>query len=57
MPTLEHGTLPRSPHSVRYPQEHNRVEAGEFGVLPCAGLYAEVVTGGTVREGDRMRVG
>ncbi|BBX19568.1 molybdenum cofactor biosysynthesis protein [Mycolicibacterium duvalii] len=57
VPTLEHGTLPRSPHSVRYPQEHNRVEAGEFGVLPCAGLYAEVVTGGTVREGDRMRVG
>ncbi|MGE2729555.1 MOSC domain-containing protein [Mycolicibacterium vaccae] len=57
VPTLEHGDLPRSPHSVRYPQEHNRVEAGEFGVAPCAGLYAEVVTGGTVRHGDPVRVG
>lgn len=57
VPTLEHGDLPRSAHSVRYPQEHNRVEAGDFGLLPCAGLYAEVVTGGTVREGDAVRVG
>ncbi|MGE2836195.1 MOSC domain-containing protein [Mycobacterium sp. SMC-4] len=57
VPTLEHGDLPRSPHSVRYPQEHNRVQAGEFGVGPCAGLYAEVVTGGTIREGDTVRIG
>lgn len=57
VPTLEHGAMARSPQSVRYPLEHNRVEAGDFGVLPCAGLYAEVVTIGTVSEGDAVRIG
>ncbi|AFM19944.1 putative Fe-S protein [Mycolicibacterium chubuense NBB4] len=56
VPTLEHGSMPRSPQAVRYGLEHNRVEAGEFGVLPCAGLYAEVVAGGTVREGDAVHL-
>ncbi|KWX66415.1 MOSC domain-containing protein [Mycobacterium sp. NAZ190054] len=51
VPTLEHGSLPRSPQSVRHVLEHNRVDAPGFGVLPCAGLYAEVVTGGTIAEG------
>lgn len=49
--------MARSPRSVRYPLEHNRIEAGEFGVLPCAGLDAEVVTIGTVCEGDAVRIG
>jgi uncharacterized protein YcbX len=57
VPTLEHGALGRSPQSVRYPLEHNRVEAGDFGLNPCAGLYASVVTGGTVGEGDVVRIG
>ncbi|WP_234880294.1 MOSC domain-containing protein [Mycolicibacterium litorale] len=57
VPTLEHGPMPRSPQSVRYVLEHNRVEAPGFGVLPCAGLYAEVLTGGAVSEGDEVRVG
>jgi uncharacterized protein YcbX len=56
VPTLEHGPMPQSPSAVRYVIEHNRVEAGEFGVLPCAGLYAEVVAGGTVSEGDDARI-
>ncbi|MEH3141787.1 MAG: MOSC domain-containing protein [Mycobacterium kyogaense] len=56
VPTLEHGSLPRSAHAVRYTLEHNRVQAGEFGVLPCAGLYAEVVTGGTLGIGDEVRI-
>lgn len=56
VPTLEHGSLPRSPHAVRYALEHNRVHAGEFGVLPCAGLYADVVTGGIVEIGDEVRI-
>ncbi|UXA18000.1 MOSC domain-containing protein [Mycobacterium sp. SMC-4] len=56
VPTLEHGTLGRCPHSVRYPQEHNHVQAAGFGVLPCAGLYAEVVTGGTVTAGDSVQI-
>ncbi|MBX7448806.1 MOSC domain-containing protein [Mycolicibacterium sp. 3033] len=56
VPTLEHGSLPRSPQAVRYTLEHNRVQAGEFGVLPCAGLYADVVTGGIVGVGDEVAI-
>lgn len=54
VPTLEHGSLPRSPQAVRHPLDHNRVQAGEFGVLPCAGLYADVVTGGIIGVGDEV---
>ncbi len=54
VPTLEHGSLPRSPRAVRHALEHNRVQAGEFGVLPCAGLYAEVVVDGTISIGDEV---
>lgn len=57
VPTLEHGALGRSPQAVRYPLEHNRVEAGDFGLNPCAGLYASVLTGGTIDEGDEVRIG
>lgn len=56
VPTLEHGALGRSPQSVRYPLEHNRVEAGDFGLNPCAGLYASVITGGTIGGGDEVRI-
>lgn len=56
VPTLEHGSLPRSAQAVRHTLEHNRVQAGEFGVLPCAGLYADVVTGGIVGIGDEVGI-
>lgn len=56
VPTLEHGQVGRSPRSVRYLLDHNQVEAAGFGVLPCAGLYAEVVTGGILRAGDAVRI-
>ena len=52
LPTLEHGPLPRAPHAVRVPAAENRVPAGGFGILPCAGAYAEVITEGTIRTGD-----
>lgn len=54
VPTLEHGDLPRAPHAVRVPMAQNRVEVTGFGVLPCAGAYAEVLTGGPVRTGDEV---
>jgi hypothetical protein len=53
VPTLEHGNLPRAPHAVRGPLAQNRVDVPGFGVLPCAGAYAEVVEGGTLRVGTR----
>jgi uncharacterized protein YcbX len=57
VPTLEHGPLGRAPHAVRTLMTENRVEVPGFGMLPCAGCYAEVVRPGTVRVGDRVTVG
>lgn len=57
VPTLEHGDSGRAPEAVRYLLDHNRVEVPGFGgVLPSAGVYAEVVTGGTVTAGDPVTV-
>lgn len=56
VPTLEHGDLPRAPHAVRTLMGANRVEVPGFGLLPCAGCYAEVVQAGTVRIGDDVTV-
>lgn len=56
VPTLEHGDLPRAPHAVREPLSANRIEVPGFGVLPCAGLYAEVLTPGTIRAGDAVAI-
>ena len=36
--------------------EHNRIKAGGLGVLPCAGVYAFVLTPGTIRRGDSVSV-
>jgi uncharacterized protein YcbX len=54
VPTLEHGDLPRAPEALRPLLTGNRIEVPGFGVLPCAGVYAEVVQGGTVRRGDAV---
>jgi uncharacterized protein YcbX len=52
IPTLEHGPLPRAAHALRTPAAENRVEALGLGVLPSAGVYLEVLDGGTLRTGD-----
>ncbi|WP_433275656.1 MOSC domain-containing protein [Pseudonocardia xinjiangensis] len=57
VPTLEHGSLPRAVHAVRTLLTENRVDVPGFGVLPCAGVYAEVLDGGVVREGDPVVLG
>lgn len=54
VPTLEHGDLPRAPEALRPLLRDHRVDVPGFGVLPCAGVYAEVVRGGTVRRGDTV---
>jgi MOSC domain-containing protein YiiM len=41
---------------LRAMAEHNRIRAGGLGELPCAGVYAFVMTPGTVRRGDPVRV-
>jgi uncharacterized protein len=55
VPTLEHGDLPRNPDALRPLLTGNRVEVPGFGVLPCAGAYAAVVRGGTIRLGAEVR--
>lgn len=57
VPTLEHGELPRAPKALTPLMRENRVEVPGFGVLPCAGAYARVVRGGTVRRGDAVTLG
>lgn len=54
IPTLEHGRLDSAPHALRTLATENRVEAFDFGVLPCAGAYLAVTTEGTIRVGDPM---
>ena len=54
VPTLEHGPLPRAPHAVRTLMRANRIDVPGFGVLPCAGGYAEVLRGGVIHVGDEL---
>ncbi|WP_234445410.1 MOSC domain-containing protein [Streptomyces rimosus] len=57
VPTLEHGRLPRDPDALRVPARHNRVVPLEgMGPQPCAGVYAQVVRPGRIRQGDAVRV-
>lgn len=51
-PHTEHGPLDRAPHALRTPAAENRVAALDMGILPCDGVYFEVVTEGTIRIGD-----
>ena len=52
LPTLEHGPLPPAPHALRTPVAENRVASSGSGMLPCAGVYLEVLTEGTIHTGD-----
>lgn len=57
VPTLEHGELGRAPQALRVPVAENVVDVEGFGTLPCAGVYLEVVDGGTVRLGEDVVIG
>ena len=58
VPTLAQNDLPKDPQLLRTIVEHNTLPVpvldGES--LPCAGVYAFVVRGGTVKRGDAVRV-
>lgn len=56
VPTLAHGDLPPEPDAVRPLLRANRIEVPGFGVLPCAGVYAQVLAAGMVRTGDPVAV-
>jgi uncharacterized protein YcbX len=57
VPTLKHGRLDRAPHALRTPAAENRVDAFDFGVLPCAGAYLSVTSEGTIRTGEPISFG
>ena len=58
VPTLAQGELDKDPQLLRTIVEHNTLSVpvldGE--ALPCAGVYAFVIRGGTVKRGDAVRV-
>ena len=56
MTTLAQGDLPRDPSILQTTADHNRIRAGGLGELPCAGVYAAVLTAGTIRRGDPVRL-
>ena len=52
MTTLAQDDLPKDTDVLRALVRHNRLQVGELGQFPCAGVYAVVVQQGTVRLGD-----
>ncbi|MET1083929.1 MAG: MOSC N-terminal beta barrel domain-containing protein [Burkholderiales bacterium] len=56
MTTLPQGDLPHDPRILRTLVDQNRLDLGDFGHLPCAGVYADVVQPGDIRRGDRVQL-
>jgi len=57
MTTLPRTDLPLDPRILRTIAEQNRLDLGDFGHLPCVGVYADIVQPGTLRRGDRVQLG
>jgi uncharacterized protein YcbX len=53
--TLPQADLPHDVGILRTIARLNRVDLGDFGQLPCVGVYAEVVRPGVVRRDDVVR--
>jgi class 3 adenylate cyclase/uncharacterized protein YcbX len=51
---LPQADLPHDPGILRTIAQHNMQDLGEFGMLPCAGVYADVLKPGTIRRGDAV---
>jgi uncharacterized protein len=56
VPTLPHGDIAADPDILRVLSKNNRIPVEGFGVLPSAGVYAKVLTGGTVHAGDPVQI-
>ena len=52
MTTLAQDDLPKDTDILRTLTQHNRVQVGDAGQFPCAGVYAVVETTGSVHTGD-----
>lgn len=56
MTTLPRAGLPADPGILRTIAETNRLDLGDYGRLPCAGVYADIVKPGSIRCGDTVQV-
>ncbi|MCI0403178.1 MAG: MOSC domain-containing protein [Acidobacteria bacterium] len=56
MTTLPRAELPHDPGILRTAVQQNRLDLGEFGRLPCVGVYADVVKPGRIGRGDPVRL-
>lgn len=56
MTTLAQEDLPQDTDVLRTLVHHNRMQVGDLGQFPCAGVYAVVAAPGTVRTGDHVTV-
>jgi MOSC domain-containing protein len=57
MTTLPRVDLPHDPRILRTAVQLNMQNLGDFGDLPCVGVYADVVKPGRIRSGDAVRIG
>jgi uncharacterized protein YcbX len=56
MTTLPQGDLPKDTGILRTAASVNPLPFGPFEAQPCVGVYAEVLTGGTIRVGDAVSI-
>jgi uncharacterized protein YcbX len=56
MTTLAQDELPADSDILRALTRHNRLQIGDGGLFPCAGVYAVVERPGAVRSGDTVTV-
>ncbi len=54
MTTLQQQGLSKDTGIMRALVQHNRLQVGESGLFPCAGVYAVVITPGTINRGDQV---
>ena len=56
MTTLQQGDLPADPDVLRTITRHNQVDPGFGTSYPCVGVYADVLTPGTIAAGDVVSI-
>ena len=54
MTTLAQDELPKDTKILRALTRHSRVQVGDTGQYPCAGVYTVVKGQGTIRIGDQV---
>ena len=56
MTTLAQDDLPGDNEVLRTLTKHNRLQVGDAGQFPCAGVYAVVEVPGIIRRGDHLTI-